>query len=395
MLTQVDIAIDDLVLDPNNPRFASDFEDKAQVPDEELVGSEEQTLNFFTLDDESDDEQTTSTGDLFKSMMNIGYVPIDRVVVRKITGENKYLVIEGNRRISTVKKLLASLEKRDRSHEELAQIDTHADSFRTIPCKLIDTDGKSQKEVDHMISLILGIRHHGSLLEWEPLSRAYNIYTEYISVLEGGSAKFKIEKRKVQDIASRLSISAAKVRSSLHTYLAYLQLDNALTGVKDKHYSLIEAAISSRPMKSSGYINQDLTTGDIDDQTIDRLNTLLQFDKRESADYAGKKIVNDTAGVRAFGELIKRRSESEHEATREYVQSQIDEVLDLNSDTTIDDANDSVVEHLNRTKWVETINRLIDDQEAKLSVEDFTGIGNDLAALEQLQKRLNRLLLVL
>ena len=56
-------------------------------------------------------------------------------------------------------------------------------SFTNINCMLLDTSDLSQDQIEHKITVILGIRHHGSLLEWEPLPRAFNIYTEYM--LEG------------------------------------------------------------------------------------------------------------------------------------------------------------------------------------------------------------------
>ena len=390
MLTDIDIPIENLVLDPNNPRFAKDFKLEAVTTEEHLVASERETIDRFTLDDSASEDATTSTADLCRSMMDIGYVAIDRVVVRKIAGTDKYLVIEGNRRISTVKKLLLKLKNQDWPHEKLEKVSKHQKSFQVIPCKLISADINSCADIQHSIAVILGIRHHGSLLEWEPLPRAYNIYSEYIHLSDGDSSPFTIDNRKITEIASRLSISTTKVRSALQTYIAFLQLSRAVPSVKSKHYSLIEAAVSNRSLRAA-YINQSSVTYEIDQESVDRLNTLLQFDIRDSTDYTGKKIVRDPSGVRAFGVLIQKKTEAEHPATREFIQSQIDDVLDLNNETSIDDANDCVTEHLNRVKWVDTINHLLDDRESKLPVEEFTGIGNDLAALHQLRQRLERI----
>jgi hypothetical protein len=388
MLTQIDLSIDDLVLDPHNPRFASDFTPIEAMTDQQLIASEKDTLQRFTPDESTTKESTTAIGDLFRSMKEIGYVPIDRVVVKKIGETGKYLVIEGNRRISTVKQLLSHLVAQDLTHEELQQLQRHEQSFRVIPCKLIATENKSKKEIDHAISVILGIRHHGSLLEWEPLPRAYNIYTEYMSISGGEDAKFQVDTIKIKDIASRLSISSAKVSSALQTYIAYLQLSSAVPGrVAGEHYSLIETAISNRSLRAS-FITQRPETYELDSRSIDQLNTLLQFELRDNANYSGKKIIHNVSDVRAFGNLVQRRSEAKHPATRDFIQAQIDGVLDLNDPTTIDQANDAVTDYLNRSRWVEAVNKLLDDREQKLPVTEFTGVGNDLASLDELKKRL-------
>jgi len=394
MLTHIDLPIENLVLDPNNPRFASDFAVIEPVPDSRLVDSEKDTLARFQMQGAVTDEATTSTADLRRSMMDIGYVPIDRVVVRRIGDTDKYLVIEGNRRVSTVKNLLAALDKKDETHDDLIKIRSHTNSFRVIPCKLINTENKSREEVEHSISVILGIRHHGSLLEWDPLPRAYNIYNEYMGLGESESASFVLDTKKVTEIAARLSVSASKVRSSLQTYIAFLQLSKAVPGVKSRHYSLIEASVSNRSL-ATFYITQDPLTYELPLLSIERLATLLQFETRDKADYLGKKIVRDPGAVRAFGTLIQRQSLADHTATREYIQSQIEEVLDLSSSITIDEANDNVINHLRRTKWVDTLNKLMADRERRLAIEEFTGVGNDLAALHELQTILGRICRVL
>ena len=393
MLKPIDIAIDDLVLDPNNPRFASDFALPEKIPDDQLVQAGHKVLERYSLGGADGDESSTSTEDLRDSMLRMGYVAIDRVVVRQIKNTDKYLVIEGNRRISTVKNLLSELEKKDLNDQQLANIEEHAESFRVIPCKLIDEEGKSESEVNHMVSLILGIRHHGSLLEWEPLPRAYNIYNEYMGLFEDPNQPFRRDHSKIDEIASRLSISKVKVRSALQIYIAYLQLSDAIPGVKSRHFSLIEAVISSTPLKSR-YINQDPNTYEIDDDSIEKLDALLQFKDRDRQDFSEKRVVNDPRAVGKFATLIKRKGEADHEGSKDFIQSQIDAAISTESETTLDRALDAVTDHLNRTKWVDALDRLLRDQEAKLHVADFESFGNDLAQFDlvsRVAKQLNKL----
>ncbi len=390
MLEAIDVKIENLVLDPNNPRFVKDFNIEDTVPEDQLEASEEKTLTYFRLDKPTSDEEVTNSQDLYLSMLNIGFVPIDRVVIRKIANSKKYLVIEGNRRISTVKKLLALLDDENVETKTKDKINKHLESFKVIPCKLLDTDGYTAEEVSHRISILLGLRHHGSLLEWEPLPRAFNIYTEYMNLDGVKRTEFKVDKSSIDDVSARLSIPAQKVRSALKTYIAYLQLCETNSSVKDRHYSLIEAAVTNRHM-AQYYLNTDSITYHMDDESLVRLDELCQFDRRDSLKANEKKIIEKPQSIGKFASLLRRMNEQSHAESRNYISSQIDQVLNEESDLTLEQANDNVTSYLNRIRWVEATNVLLDKQQNKLNIEDYTGTGNDRAEREALSTTLKKL----
>lgn len=391
MLNAIDVKIEDLVLDPNNPRFVKDFKIEERVPEDKLVESEERILSYFSIDKPRSDEEVTNAFDLYESMLNIGFVPIDRVVVRKVEDTKKYLVIEGNRRVSTVKKLLALLQDDSTAvTKQKDKIRKHVESFQVIPCKLIETEGLTEEQISHNIAVLLGLRHHGSLLEWDPLPRAYNIYSEYM-ILDGvPRTEFKVDKKSIDDVSARLSIPSAKVRTALKTYVAYLQLCEANPSVKDKHYSLIEAAVTNRYL-SQYYLNTDTLTYQLDDESIVKFDELCQFEKRDDSQYKGKKIVNKPQAIGRFASLLKRMNEQEHNESRLYISSQIERLLDEDSELTLEQANDNVTNYLNRIRWVEATETLLAKQEGKLEVSDYTGVGNDRAEREAISATLKKL----
>ncbi|MCP4108236.1 MAG: hypothetical protein GY749_22275 [Desulfobacteraceae bacterium] len=102
-ITKIETHIDNLFLDPNNPRFV--------CPEWEYI-SEDNIMKLAVQD--------TVTGKLIsgfgieKLASNIkinGFLKIDRVIVKKINGtEDKYVVLEGNRRISTSSYILYHFE---------------------------------------------------------------------------------------------------------------------------------------------------------------------------------------------------------------------------------------------------------------------------------------------
>lgn len=391
MLNAIDVDVSDLVLDPNNPRFVKDLTIIEKVPEDALVESEVNTLRRFNFETDPKDEDVTNTNDLYKSMRSIGYVPIDRVVVRRIQGTNKFLVIEGNRRISTVKKLLKMLEPEAQvSAVRRKEIELNRKSFETIPCKLMDTDGLSEDEVSHRISVILGIRHHGSLLEWDPLPRAYNIYNEYMNLGPTRSDSFVFDNKQMGEVSARLSISSADVKKALKTYIAYLQLGKLNPAVEDRHYSLIESAVTNGPMMSY-YLKVDNGSYELDEDSLEKLNSLCQFQERDNASSNVKKIINDPKAMGRFGMLIKKLEEQAHPEARNYVYSQVTQVLDEENVLTLEQAIDNATSYVNRSRWVEAVDKLMVERESKLKFEDYTGTANDLAAKESLKTTLLKL----
>src|SRR5580765_4338097 len=109
-LQSIRVGLDQLYLDPNNPRFAKNLDLPEKVADEKVAEAQQRLYGLFVNEQDSetgvdeDDWQAevgavgaVRIGDLVRSMLEIGFVPIDRVVVRKLEGSNSnYVVIEGN-----------------------------------------------------------------------------------------------------------------------------------------------------------------------------------------------------------------------------------------------------------------------------------------------------------
>ena len=92
-----------------------------------------------------------------------------------------------------------------------------------------------------------------------------------------------------------------------------------------------------------------------------------------------------------FGKLIKKRVEENHEQSQKFIDSQVLQVLDEDSPITIDDALDSVTSYINRKQWVGAISDLLAAQKNRLSIEDYTGTSNDMAAKDELKVPLKKI----
>src|SRR5262245_23000824 len=112
MLKQISVCPDDLFLDPNNPRLVQDLNFGAKVPDSEVPGRQQQIRDLFAKRGQAEGDEFFDITDLYDSMIRIGYVGIDRIVVREFD-RGKYLVVEGNRRVSTIKLIRERAKKKE------------------------------------------------------------------------------------------------------------------------------------------------------------------------------------------------------------------------------------------------------------------------------------------
>ena len=401
MLKEIHIPIEDLLLDPNNPRFITDLEQPAKVPDEKIEETQEATLKRFSRNPAPEDPEfdVTNIKDLYDSMLRIGFVGIDRIVVRPLKKQKKkYLVIEGNRRIATVRCLNRDYKgSYPPLHHPSARKDfeTHASSFKKITAMLLDTDGLTEEQIDKNVAILLGIRHHGSLLEWDTLPKAFNIYTEYMEeepVLE----TFQFLNKKARALANRLCIQTSDVPSALRTYVAYLQVRERFPEVRDDHYSLIEYGIKDRHLNSSYFkVNQD--TFELDEQSLTKLNMACQFATRDSNNPERttnnkKKIIRDPKQFKLLGRLIDKMQRADHPAVKAYAADLIQRAeSEEDLEMTLDQAVNDLTAFQNRTMWAQAVAKLLDEQDADLKLDNYAGEGTDRGRKDELKATLEPL----
>lgn len=394
MLNEITVSINDLMLDPNNPRFKKNFVEEPLIPDEGISFKQSDVMRRFSTaqTNSNGEEDVTNISDLYESMRTIGYVPIDRIVVRKIENSESYLIIEGNRRISAIKNLLYDYVNRkgvfDQTQER-EKFEAVKNSFEEIICMLLDTSGLSNEELIRKVSIILGLRHHGSLLEWDALPKAYNIYKEYMSI-EPKTTAFEFSGKKRNEVSSRLSISKGKVDRALSTYVAYLQLAENYE-VKDRHYSLIQEIVTNKNLRDY-YIHIDKKTYQLDEVSLEEFNKVCQFATRDRIASDKKKILTDPKKVQLLGRLFQKKQQATHQAIKSYANDVIMRALDEDDlEMTLDAAVDDLTNFESRTFWVDTVEKLLDKQEKELKVSDYRGTGNDLGSKEELERTIKPL----
>lgn len=150
-LSPIELNIDQIYLDPNNPRFVDEAwdtrSDESIDQDNVQRDAQEKMIRFHDVD---------------KLRMNMeinGFLPIDQVIVREFKPD-KFVVLEGNRRI-TAAKLIVELENKG------VGIDASVmDSIKTINCLLYTgTDNQAAW-------IFQGLRHITGIKPWSAYNKA-------------------------------------------------------------------------------------------------------------------------------------------------------------------------------------------------------------------------------
>ncbi len=228
LLKEKEVDINDLLLDPNNPRFSKHQDEITPLEKFEDESVQEDAYKRMT-----DPKNNFEVDVLMAAIKTDGFIHVDKIFIRKIN--KKYLVIEGNRRITAIKKLLKNHKNHVKGYEAEDGVDAELlKQITKLPCVLIDVDGP---EAEEQVQKILGLRHHGSILPWKPLPAAFNLYKTYMAEY---CSQNKIDFKKYDNfinfiydvpitkkIAAIFSVEWSDVRRQIKIYRVYLQLLDA------------------------------------------------------------------------------------------------------------------------------------------------------------------------
>ena len=214
--------LDRLLLDPNNYRFIDKPEYK-EVPKNEINDTrvQQRTLNFLLGKNDS------NIKDLISSFTTNGFLDIDQIQVKAV-GE-KYVVLEGNRRITTLKHLYSEFKKGNHVGK------LTGDNFKNINVvEIIDED-----PVQHLISM--GLHHISGKKRWNAVNEA-----QLINDLINEHNKTE------EDVCNSLGITKQKLRKNRRTLYLIEQYKKSDYGdqFESNKFTIFETIISSPVMKS-------------------------------------------------------------------------------------------------------------------------------------------------
>ncbi|MGH8611939.1 MAG: hypothetical protein ACREYF_07820 [Gammaproteobacteria bacterium] len=202
-LSPITVHIDQLLLDPNNPRFAELGEELRPIPEARFAEPNVQQATFQRMQTPTFDVQ-----ELRDTIKTLGFLPMDRLVVRKwqgpqSNGEDKYVVIEGNRRVTAIRWLLQlhADRKETLSEDQLG----HMQKFE---CLLLD----HAMAPEHTHIVLPGLRHVSGIKEWGPYQKAKAVY----SLRQSGMSP--------QEVAQSFGLSTRAANTAYRCFMALEQM---------------------------------------------------------------------------------------------------------------------------------------------------------------------------
>jgi hypothetical protein len=201
LLTPRDVHLSDILLDPNNPRFA-ELGEVVEVPETRFA---EARIQRDTL--EKMKAGNFDVAELRDTIKTLGFLPMDRIVVRAWRGNpqdtGKYVVVEGNRRIAALKWLL-DLHETGRETLSPAQIQ----NFTELEVLVLD-DVQAPASAKWILP---GLRHVSGIKEWGAYQKARAVNL----LRESGSSP--------QEAAQSLGLSVRAANQLWRSYLALQQM---------------------------------------------------------------------------------------------------------------------------------------------------------------------------
>lgn len=263
-LIEVVVKPEQLLLDPNNPRLFDRPIERIPV-DAAQIGSDRTQSKLLA------EISRTKHGldDLVYSIQAQGFVNLDTLLVKPISGTDKYLVLEGNRRTAAIKTLIA-----DPNIEQDVK-----DALRNLAVKELKLE--EGEDEDEEVQKIISMRHLAGPRQWSPIARASAIYQNYMrqhKKLIGGPMNI-ITDRVLARTSQIIGMQRAQLVHAMGVFAIYKELDDAGFKVKAEHFSLLEMLVKSKRMASEYFCfnSQQLR---IFDDGLEKINDFFVSDAR-------------------------------------------------------------------------------------------------------------------
>lgn len=193
-----DIPLAHLLLDPNNYRL-QEVPGFSPTPKDRYGLEQVQKTTLQRL-------QREALKELKNSILANGFLPIERIVVTPHDGSiERYLVIEGNRRIAALLALKEQHEAGIELPERVVRV------FDAVPCIVATNDA----EYPYFKETLMGIRHVGGIRQWGGYQRA-----KLIADLRD------VHQVEASDVSDRLGLSVQEVNRRYRAFKALQQMQN-------------------------------------------------------------------------------------------------------------------------------------------------------------------------
>ena len=262
----VSISIEDLLLDELNPRIYGEI----VHPISQLELAEYLYKTF-------------GIGDLTESFKKNGYFPVEPMVA--IPSGSKFIVVEGNRRLATIKILCDDLYRNNiisvGKREEYKVNDEIKNKLKELPVVVVENR-------DSVVSY-LGVRHLGGVMKWDPLAQSKYVFTEINKTFLAN--KNEGLRAAIDSVILKSNKKKNEILNYFIKYKIYLEMlevvqeNPKLANTQiDSKFSLLEVAFGA---KGNSAIAKYLGIKNYNDIELDNLTELIPEEKKGNL----KKII--------------------------------------------------------------------------------------------------------
>jgi hypothetical protein len=231
----VRVPFDRLYLDPNNPRLGSTrqpgYEDTAKLFDERTQRKLEARMR----------KTYKSLKDLVSSIVNMGWMPVDAILVWEVPqSPGHYVVVEGNAR-TTALRAIREEHARDQARLHKARADKLLDPETqkelgdrverlaavieaTSVLEVLPVSAPSAAELARRLPRLLGVRHISHAQQWKPQATnvyIYSLYRQLFHETYGPEEKLRLEEALLRETGGMVSLNSWKVRKSIQAAVAF------------------------------------------------------------------------------------------------------------------------------------------------------------------------------
>lgn len=282
MLKEDRIDIDAIMLDPNNPRFWSE-KSAREVPDRKVPEPNHQASALEAISEHGVEE-------LLTSILRNGFLPLDRIVVRPIDGHpEKYVVVEGNRRLAALKTLRRRIDdgivdEPGIDEDYLAALKASTDNLSV----LVYHGGEGEQ----VAWTFQGIRHISGIRSWLPAQQGKLV----ADLIDRDGLRFR-------EAGQRLGLTSAAVGKRYRAYKALEQMraDEEFRDKADnRFYSLFEEALSTQSVK--GWLGW--SDNDFKFHNRDQVRQFYSWIVPDEDNEENKRRLHDPRHIKKLGALI-------------------------------------------------------------------------------------------
>lgn len=294
------VSLEKLFPDPENPRFGIQTHSVSNIDDatRQLVLHKIYEGEYQILE-------------LVKNIQENGWLKLDLPVVERVNkGEDKFIILEGNRRYAALRK-----------YNETASANDGIPSIDVV--EVVSFSDESEEERREYIASILGMCNFGGLKQWSPYAQAQDLTRNCLK--ESSDNVLIYRDATIEKVACAASLNKKTVKERVSTYCHMLSISDYMDKnpkyakgcIKENFYSLFRDLVMRKSNKSNklrDYFGvSDLKEGATlqfnSEEKMDLLIDLCQLGEKNRERDGMLAPINDPKQWSYFDKLLQEKDE--------------------------------------------------------------------------------------